>query len=200
MAYSPEQWKEAKAYYLQGLSLSQISAEVGINKTSISKKAKAEEWDRLKIQQLKSDIVEFESEKSTLDEKKSTLIKKISTLDEFEVTILENIVENEAGVKSLLFSSATMALVRANEELTKGSYTALVKVKTYDGEGRPNGEDVVKVDVPLGSSEIKNHIEAIDKASLTLGINQRHAPKQEIKVEQGMQNIAPTQIVISRDN
>ena len=182
MAYSSEQWKEAKSYFLQGLSLAQISAEVGINRTSISKKAKADEWDRIKIQQLKTDIVDFEKDKSTLDEKKSTLMRQISTLDEFEITILENIVENEAGLKSLLFSSATMALIRANEELTRGSYTALIKVKTYDGEGKPNGENVVKVDVPLGSSEIKSNIDAIDKASLTLGINQRHAKQGDVNV------------------
>lgn len=188
MAYSKEQWLEAKEYFLKGLSLAQIEGEVGINKTSISKRAKAEGWDKQKIQHLKSDIVEFEKEKSTLDTKKSTLIEKISTLDDFEVTILESIVENEAGIKSLLFSTTALALVRSNEELSKGSRKIPLKVRTFDNNGKPNGETYEMVEIPLSSSEIKDHVDAIDKASLTLGVNQRHAKSGDVNVQNNVQS------------
>lgn len=182
MAYPEGVWLEAKEYYLKGLSLAQISAELGINKTSISKRSKAEGWDKEKIQHLKSDIVEFEKEKSTLDEKKSTLISKISTLDDFEITVLEDIIENEAGIKSLLFSTTALALVRSNEALSKGTVKIPMKVRTFGDNGKPNGETYELVEVPLGSSELKDHVELADKASLTLGINQRHAKSGDIKV------------------
>lgn len=188
MAYSQDQWLEAKGLFLKGLSLSQIEADTGINKTSISKKAKSEEWDKQKIQQLTSEIVDFEKEKSTLDEKKSTLITKISTLDDFEVTILEGIVENQEGIKSLLFSSTAMALVRTNEALTKGKKTVMLKAKQYNDKGIPIGEEYTPYEVPLDSTDIKNHIEAVDKASLTLKINDRHAPKTEINNTNATQN------------
>lgn len=182
MAYPEGIWLEAKEYYLKGLSLSQISAELEINKSSISKRAKAEGWDKEKIQHLKSDIVEFEKEKSTLEDKKSTLIKKISTLDDFEVTVLEDIIENEAGIKSLLFSTTTLALVRSNEALTKGTIKIPMKVRTFGENGKPNGETYELVEVPLGSSELKDHVDLADKASLTLGVNQRHAKSGDVNV------------------
>lgn len=182
MAYPEGVWLEAREYFIKGLSLAQISAELGINKTSISKRAKAEGWDKEKIQHLKSDIVEFEKEKSTLEDKKSTLIKKISTLNDFEVTVLEDIIENEAGIKSLLFSTTALALIRSNEALTKGTYKIPMKVRTFGENGKPNGETYELVEVPLGSSELKDHIDLADKASLTLGINQRHAPKGDVNV------------------
>ena len=44
MAISQDKWNKAKALFEQGLSLSQIEDETEINKTSISKKAKNENW------------------------------------------------------------------------------------------------------------------------------------------------------------
>lgn len=46
MAISQDKWDKAKALFEQGLSLSQIEDETEINKTSISKKAKQEEWQK----------------------------------------------------------------------------------------------------------------------------------------------------------
>lgn len=46
MAIDKEIWNKAKALFEQGLSLSQIELETNINKTSISKQAKKENWEK----------------------------------------------------------------------------------------------------------------------------------------------------------
>ena len=50
MAISQEIWDKAKALFEQGLSLSDIELETGINRTSISKKAKNENCSKSKNQ------------------------------------------------------------------------------------------------------------------------------------------------------
>ena len=46
MAIDKEIWNKARALFEQGLSLSQIELETNINKTSISKQAKKENWEK----------------------------------------------------------------------------------------------------------------------------------------------------------
>lgn len=46
MAIDKEVWEKAKALFELGKSLTYISDETGINKSSISKKAKAESWEK----------------------------------------------------------------------------------------------------------------------------------------------------------
>ena len=60
MAIAKEIWDKAKALFELGYTLQEIELETEINKSSISKKAKKENWEKSKNQQLKSDIVDWE--------------------------------------------------------------------------------------------------------------------------------------------
>ena len=62
MAISQELWLKAKALFEQGLSLNEIELETEINRSTISKKAKSERWQKAKHQQLKSDIIAIDKE------------------------------------------------------------------------------------------------------------------------------------------
>jgi hypothetical protein len=197
MAYSKEQWARAKFLFGLGTALSEIEKDCGISKGQISKRSTREGWEKeTEAKKLKSEILEFEAEKETLEKKKETLrVKKETitrkmalTLSDFEITILDEVVTSEAGIKSLITSTQSLAMIRANEMLSRGTKTTLMKVGQYDSKGNRTGETYEPFETNLEPADLRNTIEAVDKASITLGINQRHAPKMEISNTNAQQN------------
>ena len=188
MAYSKEQWEKAKDYFELGKSLTYIEDTLGINKAGISRRAKKEEWIKGKNQQLKSDIKAYELEKSTIEEKKSTLIEKVAKLSDFTITTLSEVIKEESRISSLITSTATLALIRTNERLTKNTKQTIVKTKVYN-DGQIVGEEPTIMDMELSSQDIKNHIDSIDKASVTLKHNPRFAPQVNINNANAQQNV-----------
>ena len=192
MAIDKEIWNKAKALFEQGLSLSQIELETNINKTSISKQAKKENWEKAKIQQLKADIKAIDKEKSTLDTKINTAVEKLSKLSDFDITILDEQIQDETGIKSLVFSTANLAMIRANQMLTKNTKTIMSKVDYFE-DGKKIKSDYEEKEIPLSMTDYKDSMELTDKASITLGINPRHA-NTNIKVDNN--NLQQTNLTI----
>ena len=139
MAISQEIWNKAKALFEQGLSLSEIELETEIKRSSISKKAKAENWNKSVNQQLKADIKAIDKEKSTLDAKINNAVEKLSKLSDFDITILDEQIFNETGNKSLLFSTANLSLIRKNQMLTKNTKQVIDYETLYDDNGKIRG-------------------------------------------------------------
>lgn len=136
MAYSKEQWDKARTLFEAGLSLSQISEKTTIDKSSISKKAKIQQWKS-------GEHIDYIEAKQKIVEKKSTLsIEKINTLDEIADEAIRN--------KNLIFGVTQKALQKAKEMI----------------------EDIDS------ASDLKTIVDLSDRASLTLGVNQRHANSQ----------------------
>ena len=191
MAFSKDQWARAEALYKLGYSLGDIEKDCGISKGQISKKSKAKDWKKETQQaELKSDIVGFDKKKETLDKEKETIMQRLATLSDFEITVLQEKMEDEgAGLaKSLVFNTATLALIRNNEILTKNSKTVMLKVQQFSAEGQRIGEDFEPYEVPLSPSDVKDCIDSTDKASITLKVNDRFAPKIEVNNNNGQQN------------
>lgn len=187
MAYSKEQWARAKFLFELGWTLREIENDCGISNGQIAKRSNREGWEKEAGKQaLKSEIVEFEKKSAELGSKKEALIKRVSSLDQFEITILDELVTKEAELKSLVFSAQTLAVVRANQALTKGTKTSLMKVGQYDSKGNRIGETYEAYETDLDASDIRNTVEAIDKASVTLGLSQRHA-KTEVNLTAAQQ-------------
>ena len=93
MAYSEDQWDKARAYYEAGThSLADISNEVGIEKSSISKKAKIQQWKSA----TNSDYIEA----------KVIIAEKKSTLNSTALQILDDIAEEQIRHKRLINSNA----------------------------------------------------------------------------------------------
>lgn len=189
MAISQDKWDKAKALFEQGLSLSQIELETQINKTSISKKAKQEEWQKSKNQQLKHEIIEIDKEKSTLDAKINTTVEKLSKLSDFEITMLDEMIQDETGVKSLLFSTANLSLIRKNQLLTKNSKQVVEFETIYSDEGKPMSKTPVVIDIELSPTDLKTIDEGIDKNAVSLEIAPRHSNSQV-----NIQNTNATQV------
>lgn len=198
MAISQEIWNKAKALFEQGLSLSEIELETEIKRSSISKKAKTENWNKSVNQQLKADIKAIDKEKSTLDAKINNTVEKLSKLSDFEITILDEQIQDETGIKSLLFSTANLSLIRKNQMLTKNTKQVVDFETIYDDNGKPLSKKPVTLDIELSPSDYKAIDEGIDKNAITLEIGQRHS-NQVINNTNATQNNLPTQINIIRD-
>ncbi|MBL3520292.1 hypothetical protein H0A43_07375 [Arcobacter lanthieri] len=180
MAYSQEIWQKAKTLFELGYSLQAIADECKIkDKSSITKRAKKDNWIKAEIQQLKNDIIDYEEQNSTLEKKKSTLVEKLATLDNFEgVTTIQNIIEDEIGRKSLLFSTATLALIRKNQMLTRNTKTVIEFETTYSDEGKPLLKRPIEIQMELSPADLKTLSEGADKDAISLEIAQRHSNSQ----------------------
>ena len=179
MAIDASKWARARALFELGKSLTEIAEDTGINRTTVSKKAKSENWEKEKIQQLESDIIEYEREKSRLEGKKSTLFQRVAKLDDFAITVLDESIMEKTHLQSLITSTSQLALIRTNEVLTKNS--TVEKVNIGEGiQGFGSRE--------LNPRDIRECVEIVDKASITLGINDRHATsKVEVNQNQATQ-------------
>lgn len=197
MAHSKEAWAEAKFLFELDNSLNDIHAKTGIDRTAVSKKAKKEGWEKGKNQQLKSEIVRFEKEKSTLEAKKSTLVEKVSTLNDFEITMLDGIVEKETDSKSLIFSTQALAIIRNNQILTSNKKTVMLKVQQFSSEGVRQGENYEPFEVPLSSSDIKECVDSTHRAGQSLGVIEQFAPKNDVKlaVQNNTQYMSETEVM-----
>ena len=180
MAYTKEEWQKAKVLRESGKSLSEVELLTGINKSSIQRKEKKENWQLNKTQQLKSDIIEVEKENAKILQRKTQLREKIATLEDYEIKYLDEIIQDEAKIRSLLFSTTALNVIRINEDLQQN----IKYEKVFCGDGVQNLEPV-----KLSASDYKNAQEALDKASITLGINQRHSNNQiNVNTQNNIQN------------
>lgn len=180
MAYKQEVWQKAKVLRESGKSLGDVELLTGINKSSVQRKEKKDNWLVGKTQQLKSDIIEVEKQNATILQQKATIREKIATLEDYEIVYLDEMIQDEEKIKSALFSTVALNIARVNQNLQKN--TKLEKISI--GDGVQHFEEVV-----LGSSDYKNHQETLDKASITLGINQRYSSSQiSVTTQNNIQN------------
>jgi hypothetical protein len=104
MAISKERWQQAQAMFEGGASLSTIAGTVDIERSTISKKAKADGWHKGINQQLIADGVRLALNKSTLNEQQLTHHEQAVL---FQLNLVRDIE---------LFSNQTMK--KANELMT----------------------------------------------------------------------------------
>ena len=125
----------------------------------------------------------------------ATVNKIFKTISEDEFLVKE--VKGEIAIKSKL-SSQSESLVKAfdtkvNDELRRqnlvfnASEKALVKLSSL-------------IDDIDEAQDMKHLVDAIDKASITLGVNQRHASSPTINNANMQETNIPMQINIVRDN
>lgn len=179
MAISQEIWDKAKEYFEAGLSLSEIVLRTEISKAQISKKSKIENWEK-------------GNEKKHLISQAIEVVEKKETLNETALSVHNEIVNDEIRRKGLVFNATEKLLKKASQMIDKNSVVDKINV----GDGVQNFEPRA-----LNTSDFKNLIDTIDKASITLGINPRHA-NTNIKVDNNntQENNMPMQINIIRDN
>lgn len=179
MAYSQDQWNEAKFLWELDKPLSYIVEKTGISKAQISKKSNKEQWKKeTEGNTLKSEIKAFEKEKETIKQKETDLVRRVSNLEEYQITILDDLLQEELGNKSLLFSTANLSLIRKNQLLTKNSKQVVEFETKYSDEGKPISKTPVVIDIELSPTDLKTIDEGIDKNAVSLEIAPRHSNSQ----------------------
>lgn len=179
MAYSQDQWNEAKFLWELDKPLSYIVEKTGISKAQISKKSNKEQWKKeTEGNTLKSEIKAFEKEKETIKQKETDLVRRVSNLEEYQITILDDLLQEELGNKSLLFSTANLSLIRKNQLLTKNSKQVVEFETIYGEDGKPMSKTPVVIDIELSPTDLKTIDEGIDKNAVSLEIAPRHSNSQ----------------------
>lgn len=154
MAYSPEQWEKAKAYFESGqYSLSQIEAKCGIGKSAISKMSKNQQWKN----GLNADYVEA----------KEIIAVKKSTLNSTVINILDDVADERIKHRRL---------INSNAELLASHIPKVVDsfIRKQINEETGEEEEVYA----LEARTIKELAEANDKLAVTLELAPRHANQQ----------------------
>lgn len=152
MAHSRELWDKAKGYYEAGLSLAQIKDKTGIDRSAISKKAKNQQWQQ--------------GENTDYIEAKELIAVKKSTKNQQSLMCADEIADENIRRKNLVYGLAEKILSNIDKSVSQ---------KIKDEEGKETEEEIL-----LDSKSAKEYIEAVDKASITLGVSQRHANSQVV--------------------
>ena len=193
MAYTPEQWTKAKGLFEIGYSPEQIADELGFkSRDTVYKRAVKENWEKNKIIQEKSELLDLEKKNSTILQENSTMLQKISTLEDYQITILQDEVL-KTGNKSFLFSTANLSLIRKNQMLTKNTKQVVEYETHYSDDGKPLMKSPKTIEIELSPSDYKAIDEGIDKNAITLEHAPRHA-NTNIKVDNN--NLQQTNLTI----
>lgn len=182
-------WEEIKKSYFIGRSVDYIVDKYGITKKTLQNKISEELWEV--SGSIKSDILGLKQSigKITDDISHNQHLAHIISED---VKDLINELSDLVDAKKIIYSATQLNLVRTMEYLSKNQKLEKINV----GDGVQNFEPV-----GLGADDFKYCQDTIDKASITLGINPRHA-NTNIKVDNNntQENNMPMQINIIRDN
>lgn len=106
-----------------------------------------------------------------------------------QMNAILNTAQEEMYNKNLVTNATQLNLVRTMEYLSQN--------KKLEKRGVGDGVQVFE-EVGLGADDFKQCQDTIDKASITLKVNERHAPKQDINLTNAQQNNENTQIVFKR--
>ena len=90
-----------------------------------------------------------------------------------------NTAQEEVYNKGLVTNASQLNLIRTTQYLANN--------KKLEKRGVGDGVQIFE-EVGLGADDFKQCQDAIDKASITLKVNERHAPKQDINLTNAQQN------------
>ena len=107
-------------------------------------------------------------------QKSTPLLKKVAKLSDFEITIMDEQVQDETGNKSLLFSTANLSLIRKNQLLTKNTKTVMTKEDYYE-DGKKVMTKEIEVEIKLSPNDLKVLDEGIEVNAKSLELAPRHA-------------------------
>ena len=199
-------WDKIKVYIESGLSYGKIIENIEhefnviVSSASISDFKNNNDINKGKTEQIKTDIIDYEDKNRTITEQKNRIVNQLSKLTDFEITTLDELIQDETGIKSLLFSTANLSLIRKNQLLTKNTKQVVDYETIYSEDGKPISKSPITLDIELNPLDLKAIDEGIDKNAITLDIAKRHANAPTINNANLTNNETTMQINIIRDN
>ena len=152
-------WKDIRKHYEAGMSQSEIVLQFECPKSSLSEKISKEGWTQSEL------IKSYIKGSIEVNEQKANIIEQDVRL----VEIADNIIEEQSRRRNLVFNASEKLLVKATQMIDKNQTVDKINVGTGIQQIEPR---------ELDSSDLKNLADTIDKASITLGVNQRHSNSQ----------------------
>lgn len=158
MAYSDAQWERARAYWEAGQHTPrEISETVGIERSTIVKRAKIHNWKSGK----NADYIEA----------KTVLAVKKSQLNSQTIQVLDDIADEAIRHKRL---------INSNAELLASKIPKMVEAMILKEEDKETGEIVEKL--AISPNDLKTLAEANDRLAITLKVADRHAKSGDVNV------------------
>ena len=152
-------WEDIKKHYEAGMSQAEIVLNFECPKSSLSEKINKEGWTQ--NEQVKAYI----KGSIEVNEQKANLIEQ----DVRIVEIADTIVDEQLRRRNLVFNATELLVKRATTMIKENKTTDKISVGAGIQQIEPR---------ELDSSDLKNLADTIDKASLTMGVNQRHSNSQ----------------------
>ena len=84
-------------------------------------------------------------------------------------------IQDETGIKSLLFSTANLSIIRKNQILTRNTKQVVDYETIYSEDGKPISKKPTTLDIELNPTDLKAIDDGLDRNAITLGIAQRHS-------------------------
>lgn len=160
MAISKELWQKAKTLFEIGKSLTDIAEVTGINKSSISKRAKNENWEKGKIQHLVEENIKAIQ---------NVEIAKDKIQQEIQHPIQQEVIQKEI--------SDQLALIKSITNLDKGALNLhniiLKKTLSKTMSGEMSEQEASRVAQSMGLS--------VDKVAARAGIGRE--PQTQVNIQ-----------------
>lgn len=157
MAISKEKWLEVQGFYEAGLSLAKITEKTGVDRSTISKKAKNQQWE-------KSKNADYIKAKELIVERKSTLTVENQQL----LNCADIVADDNIRRKNLVFGGMELLAQNANKYVENNKVQNTVSTKM--------GVDVVETEF-----QSKNYLEmanTYEKLGKSMGVVEDKASVQ----------------------
>ncbi len=174
---SKEQWERLKADYVTGAyTLEMLAKKYGVSRQAINNRAKKEQWKKIKIEET-AELVELEKVDKTLQRK----VDEVANFTKTNPKNLKEAIGEIADYQEYIHSLQLMAAEKLKETLIDGKVEEIATISGEMGEIRV-------VERKLNPRELKNLVEAIDKAGQTLGVVPRFGQQVNIQNNQMIEN------------
>lgn len=171
MAIRKELWDKARALYELGNSLSIISDKTGIDRSSISKRAKKDGWIQGEIQQLKNEKINAISDLATVENKIQQQIQP-HQISEFNKAV-------DDGLRLKLLATNVQESMLELVELSTKQVKQVLKDNPSGLHIKSQGENGTSFG--RNTELVKDLIPAMNAANAILGIG-KEAPQTAIQI------------------
>ena len=152
-------WMDIKKHYESGMSQADIVLNFECPKSSLSERINKEGWTQNEL------IKDYIKGSVEVSEQKANLLDE----DVRIVEIADNIIRETLRRKGLIFNAVERAIKKMDKVIEHGK----VEEKVNVGDGIQRFEER-----KLNTTDIKNALDGYDKASITLGVNERFSNSQ----------------------
>ena len=116
---------------------------------------------------------------------------ELSQESEYQSECFDKEVNDQLRRANLVYGASEKILKLSADMAEKNKKQVVVKTKEYSKQNG-SSESLDMIEVELGTSDLKNLAEAVDKSSITLGVNQRHSNSQVVVNNQNNNQVNAT--------